>query len=61
MKRQPRTRFTAALSDVIQEEDWRLPDGHVLRVYEEAIRRLETEIDEMKGERGNKRIDPLSR
>lgn len=62
MKHKP-TRFTTALATVIAEEGWdRIPDSHVIRVYEEHVRRLEAEIDQLKGDRASAptRIDALA-
>lgn len=47
---------------MIAEEQWdRLPNDHILRVYEEQVRRLEAEIDALKGDRSGAptRIDAL--
>lgn len=62
MKHKP-TRFTQALCIVLAEEQWdRLPDAHLLKVYELQIRRLEAQIDALTGDRAGAptRIDALA-
>lgn len=59
MKHKP-TRFSGSLATVIADEEWqRLPDNHILKVYEEQIRRLEAQIDELIGVNKPQRIDAL--
>lgn len=60
MKHKP-SRFTQSLATVIADEDWhRLPNNHILKVYEEQIRRLEAQIDELLGVNKPQRIDALN-
>lgn len=56
-----RSRFTESLATVIADDELeRLPNDHLLRVYEEQIKRLEAQIDELTGANRPKRIDAMS-
>lgn len=61
MKKKPPTKFTAALTMVFEENQWRLPDAIIVASYEERIRQLEAEIEVLTRAGTGRRINPLEK
>lgn len=59
--KQKPSKFTEALNIILTDQGWRMPDAHVIAIYDEHIKRLEAEIDVLTGGRSSKppRINPM--